>query len=614
MITTAYLVITCLLEWWMPSLRAAEARAMETYQITVQIKQMGIKAFTWDEHGQLWFLVEKENQFEIWNKGDNGSLPFKSFEKNGKVAGSLLIHGGIALVADGSRIRQFATTKTEELIEDKPLYPPTNLVQVSAIRSMEWLPQGGIGFYWESGESGEQGLGKFDPRTGEWDFIARGLKMDQYALDSMGRIIGIDQASGLLFRVAPGIDYRNGLEGYSKSDLALKGFAAEEMWGGIEVNKGNHLSEQPNETVLLFDKNRSTLLEFEEANGRFSKRRILTTITNGEISDLQSGPDGMIWMNDGGKQLLALGLKNSSDDQSVDLGRLPTSKLPDLLKHKNTWHRETALRVLEGRPDLPNSRGLHPISTLHTTFRNSTNEMDRVHALWALHRMRLLDDGELEETPKDKHPIVRFWAALLTAERKIPTGAAFSRLEKLAQDTNWVVRAAVIASLRPFVSDSTSYDTLPSNIPIREVFTGGIMSTLWFSAEQFRDAEFDLLYWNALRPIIDFDAAHALGFFETVDDNFNSLVRWATLRISRQSGMSPNPFHLEDTLTMLQKFKSPRLVGVALDGILTGTALGKTPPTERSKEILRKFSLADSDEISHRANNILMFWNCVPNQ
>lgn len=86
-------------------------------------------------------------------------------------------------------------------------------------------------------------------------------------------------------------------------------------------------------------------------------------------------------------------------------------------------------------------------------------------------------------------------------------------LMKLGKEPNIDVRMAAAIAARQFMSGLLAIDTAPRAMPIREVYTGGILSSLWFSTEKSRSPAFDLLFWNAVRPISAYDSAQPMGFF-----------------------------------------------------------------------------------------------------
>ncbi|MCI0366216.1 MAG: hypothetical protein L0219_20335, partial [Phycisphaerales bacterium] len=150
------------------------------------------------------------------------------------------------------------------------------------------------------------------------------------------------------------------------------------------------------------------------------------------------------------------------------------------------------------------SRRLHPGTPLHKLSEKDTNAHVRLAALWTLHGTGLLEEVVLDSVAKDNDANIRGWVARLSGERGYLLHGAFARLMQLAKDTNLLVRTAAAIAARQFVSASLTTNTPPA-IPINEVATGGILSTLFLNSSNNVDATFEYHFWMALEPIIAFD-------------------------------------------------------------------------------------------------------------
>jgi hypothetical protein len=291
---------------------------------------------------------------------------------------------------------------------------------------------------------------------------------------------------------------------------------------------------------------------------------------------------------------------------------LETGEVIAEFKNPNSWQRDTALRVLDAREDLRAARGLHPGTPLHALFGDrSASPLARVYSVLALHRLELLDETLLENAADDPHPLVRTWAALLFGERGYPTGTAFQQLVKLGKETNLTVRGAVAVSARQFVSGSLTLDTAPRTIPLREVFTGGILSTLWFSTELGRTPGFDLLFWNAVRPITAYDSAHPMGFFNGDREEGLPFAYWIIVRIAQQIAEADDPLKQEDAMLMVAQLKpvNHRMILAALEGLKLGTPGRRVMPTEASRKVLEDFAKNGNCDIATRGRELLDAWS-----
>lgn len=445
------------------------------------------------------------------------------------------------------------------------------------------------------------------------------------AYDLTGFPIASDESSGHLFRLRLGLNYENGLHNYTKSDLALTTDKTELKPAAIAIHPGANWPEENRATWLIADRATSSLHQFREDEGRLKHWRDLAH-WNPQTSnvDVQMGPDGAIWL------LLdhAAGLKPEakgfgsiyrlhpanlpvSTDPSLEIPALETKNVIALLKDPNSWQRETALRVLDDREELRHARGLHPGTGLHDLY-NDTNAtvVARIHALLSLHRLELLDETMLESVSDASDPSIRAWAALLFGERNYPTGTAFDMLVKLAKEPDINVRMAAAVAARQFVSGSLAIDTAPRAIPIREVFTGGLLSALWFSTEKSRSPAFDLLFWNAVKPISAYDSAHPMGFFNGDREEGLPIAYWIIGLITQQIAEQDNPLKQEDAMLMVGQLKpiNARMILAALQGLKNGTPRRRAIPTEKSLRVLSDFSQSENCAIAALAQEILALW------
>src|SRR5205085_2691184 len=96
----------------------------------------------------------------------------------------------------------------------------------------------------------------------------------------------------------------------------------------------------------------------------------------------------------------------------MDLGRLSSIELVDVLANPNVWQRRTAQRLLTERRD-PSSK-----TPLLKLLANGKTVEARLGALWSLHGAELLDDGILDKYTDDKESAIRTWVARITGERQ----------------------------------------------------------------------------------------------------------------------------------------------------------------------------------------------------
>ncbi|MCH7988669.1 MAG: hypothetical protein IID46_05885, partial [Planctomycetes bacterium] len=123
------------------------------------------------------------------------------------------------------------------------------------------------------------------------------------------------------------------------------------------------------------------------------------------------------------------------------LSGLSTKDLVKLLKHPNSWQRETAARLIFERQDTSVGKQLERL------VRNGNTPQARVHALWALEGLGILTVELLTEALSDSHPRVLEQAVRL-AERYLKKDRSLrDTLSDLAEHADARVRFQVALSL-----------------------------------------------------------------------------------------------------------------------------------------------------------------------
>jgi putative membrane-bound dehydrogenase-like protein len=115
------------------------------------------------------------------------------------------------------------------------------------------------------------------------------------------------------------------------------------------------------------------------------------------------------------------------------LGNATTTELVQLLEHPNSWHRETAARLLYQRQD---KAAVEPLKVLAA---KSQLPQGRMHAAYALAGLNSIDDDDVLVLLKDSHPQVRRHA-LLVGERLGADARTHGELFRLAGDDDAEVR------------------------------------------------------------------------------------------------------------------------------------------------------------------------------
>lgn len=134
-----------------------------------------------------------------------------------------------------------------------------------------------------------------------------------------------------------------------------------------------------------------------------------------------------------------------------------TEQLVELLQHPNAWHRDTAHRLLFERQDS------QAVASIRRVLHDDSSDLGRLHALWTLHGMNQLSDGDLLAGFDDPAAGVREHSVRLAeaSRSSAPTEELLSGILRLANDTAPRVRFQVALSLGQF-SDNRCADALES--------------------------------------------------------------------------------------------------------------------------------------------------------
>jgi len=150
--------------------------------------------------------------------------------------------------------------------------------------------------------------------------------------------------------------------------------------------------------------------------------------------DLNSG-------NDRGR-IYRIAPENFKRRPAPDLGHASTTELVETLAHPNGWHRDTAARLLFERQDKS------AIDPLRAMLKSSTNELARLHALYALAGITGVKRADLVSALDDASPIVREHGIRLCERFNFHPGEA--ALARLADDPDRRVRYQLAWSLGNF--------------------------------------------------------------------------------------------------------------------------------------------------------------------
>jgi putative heme-binding domain-containing protein len=199
----------------------------------------------------------------------------------------------------------------------------------------------------------------------------------------------------------------------------------------------------------------------------------------------------------------------------INLTRLSSDELVNLLSHRNHWHRERARVQLASR----NDRTVVP--RLQAMARQTTNHDQAREALWALAGIGsdAWDDTLADELLKHPSDDVRVWMVRLLGDRRQVTGRQAARLvDMAADDPSVAVRCQLAASSRRLPASPGL--AIAENLLIRktDVTDPCLPLLLWWSLEDKAISEYEKL----------------IQFVAAPDHRGNSLIVENRLRLMRR--------------------------------------------------------------------------------
>ncbi|MDR3618928.1 MAG: HEAT repeat domain-containing protein [Paludisphaera borealis] len=191
----------------------------------------------------------------------------------------------------------------------------------------------------------------------------------------------------------------------------------------------------PNGTLLIVDMYRETI-EHPVSIPEPIKKHL----------DLTSGKDrGRLYelVSEGGRRL-----------RSPRLSQAATADLVSLLADPDSWWRETAQRLLVERKDVQAAAALRELASRRPTA------LGRLHALWTLDALGLLEGRDLELGLADPEPRLREQAARLAEHRIKADRKLFEHVLPLAADPDSMVRFQVALTLGEAGDDRRALEAL----------------------------------------------------------------------------------------------------------------------------------------------------------
>jgi len=313
--------------------------------------------------------------------------------------------------------------------------------------------------------------------------------------------------------------------------------------------------------------------------------------------DLQSGPDGAVYMIDWvdpqhchnpnterwdrtNGRLYRMQWQEGYKPVRVDVGALTDLQLVGQLSQKDQWHARTAMRLLQERA----AQGLakDAVARLQALARRPGIDRESLRALWVLGRCDALDEATILASLQHEDPMHRAWAIQLSADDREISGPVADRLAELSRaDASPVVRR-YLASAMQRVPDETGWD---------------IAEGLVLHSEDQEDRVLPYLIWHGVAPLMSRDADR--GFQLAAAARMPVLADWTYWYAATLEGDALN--RVVATL--------PRLEGQALHKRLAGVGLAmasraNVPMPPKWGDVAASLYQSDSADIRRLAEEL----------
>lgn len=247
-------------------------------------------------------------------------------------------------------------------------------------------------------------------------------------------------------------------------------------------------------------------------------------------TDVCLAPDGSLYVSDFYDQRTAhpdpdanwdrsngriykIGAQPAKKAQPVDVTKLSTDEIVDLLEHKNQWFSDRA------RLELARRREPHANERLRQMALQTDNNQRALQGIWALNAVGALNDEILQSLLDHPYPYARFWAVRLIGDKKSAAPDVFDSLVELAmREDSAVVRSQLAATAK----------RLPATQAIP------VVEALLRHSPNDTDPRVPWLIWWAIESKATSDAEYLVSRFATDEMWSNPAARENCLRLIRR--------------------------------------------------------------------------------
>lgn len=408
-------------------------------------------------------------------------------------------------------------------------------------------------------------------------------------------------------------------------------------YAGIQVYQGNQFPKEWQGEVLFGNIHQSAInhdhLVPNGSSFKAEAQKDFLTTTDGWFRPVseQVGPDGALWVMDWydkypcyqNAQADPEGVDRergriwrvvytgkhpgakvpSRPEVKMDLAKMSTVELVNLLAHPNIWQRKTAQRVLTERRDPA------AVPALKKLLSDGKTLEARLFALWTLNSSDQISESVLEDFYQDKEPAIRAWIARIAGERRLADEAVIKGLAKLASDPDPSVRLAVATAARQLVSGSLTVDT-PVPDSLKEIETGRILAPLVIASADAKDPLIPFMIWQAAEPRIAEHPEFAFRWLAANGAEAMPLRDQIARKTMRRVCDTQDTAKLDMAMQFLEAVsgKNTALTAAALDGLLEGLQGNKLKPTVDTDALLKKLAASGKPELVDRAQRLGTLW------
>ena len=370
-----------------------------------------------------------------------------------------------------------------------------------------------------------QGIWRYHPETEVFELFAEGGgNTFNLEFDSKGRIYSGDNGYGRgpYYKQDGYYEKAWGKHGPLSNPYAF-GYLPDMAFDGERVRfthailryEGGELPERYSENFIALNPLQGNIvLTDADRNGSTMRTKDRDTILDTPDRwfrpiDIQTGPDGMVYLSDWYDSRLShvdprdtwdktsgriyrLRAKGSQPGyQPFDLTKLHNDQLIGLLSHENRWYRQKARQVIRDRHD----QSILP--ALRDILKNQTGQL-ALEAFWAIDAVGGLNDETTVNGLKHTDPFVRMWSIRLTGDRGIASQQVAAALKALSlSETDPEVRSQLAISAKR----------------LRGPLAIDLVSNLLLNHDDADDPDIPLQLWWALEAKTQTDRAGIMGLF-----------------------------------------------------------------------------------------------------